>query len=144
MFDKRLMQLCPESKKYIVGNILLQWCELMLNAIMVYSVAKSIENIYKEIWSACDLWRPILLIFMTVIVRFFVAKAVVSMSYYASKTVKQKLRGLIYDKLLRLGNAYEEKVSTAELVQESVEGVDQLESYFGQYVPQFFYAFLAP
>ncbi|MCR4674887.1 MAG: ABC transporter ATP-binding protein/permease [Lachnospiraceae bacterium] len=144
MFDKRLMKLCPESKKYIAGNILFQWLELLLNAVMVYAVAKSIENIYKEIWRLQDLWRLILLIFVTICFRFVTTKLAVRMSYYASKTVKQKLRNLIYEKLLRLGNSYEEKASTAELVQESVEGVDQLESYFGQYVPQFFYAFLAP
>jgi len=54
------------------------------------------------------------------------------------------MREQIYKKLLKLGNTYREHATTAELVQESVEGVEQLESYFGQYVPQFFYAFLAP
>ena len=77
-------------------------------------------------------------------IRFFVTRYAVRMSYLASRTVKRKLRGLIYKKLLRLGMSYREKVTTAEIVQESVEGVDQLESYFGQYVPQFFYAFIAP
>lgn len=68
----------------------------------------------------------------------------VRMSYLASRTVKRVMRGKIYAKLLRLGTSYRDHASTAELVQESVEGVEQLESYFGQYVPQFFYAFMAP
>lgn len=76
--------------------------------------------------------------------RRFASQGAVRMSYMAAKTVRKKLREQIYAKLLRLGTSYREHASTAELVQESVEGVDQLESYFGQYVPQFFYAFLAP
>ena len=46
MFDKRLTQLCPESKKYIVGNIILQWLELALNTVMVIAVAQSISKLY--------------------------------------------------------------------------------------------------
>ena len=66
------------------------------------------------------------------------------MSYLSSRTVKARLRGMIYEKLLRLDSAYRESVRTSEVVQVAVEGVDQLEIYFGQYLPQFFYAMLAP
>lgn len=46
--------------------------------------------------------------------------------------------------MLRLGASYNEKVKTSEIVQVSVEGVEQLETYFGAYLPQFFYAMIAP
>lgn len=144
MFDKRLTQLCPESKKYIVGNIILQWLELALNTVMIITVAKTISKLYYKEWTMSDLTLPIIVILATLVVRFFTAQGATRMSYFASKTVKQKLRELIYGKLLKLGSKYREQVTTAELVQESVEGVDQLESYFGLYVPQFFYAFIAP
>lgn len=62
------------------------------------------------------------------------------MSYLSSKTVKKMLRERIYKKLLKLGPSYKEKVKTSEVVQVSVEGVDQLEIYFGAYLPQFFTA----
>ncbi len=144
MFDKRLTQLCPESKKYIAGNIILQWLELALNTVMIITVAKTISKLYYKEWTMNDLTVPIIIIIGTLIIRFFTAQGATRMSYLASKTVKQKLRELIYGKLLKLGSKYREQVTTAELVQESVEGVDQLESYFGLYVPQFFYAFIAP
>ncbi len=144
MFDKRLTGLCPESKKYIAGNIILQWLELALNTVMIITVAKTISKLYYKEWTMSDLTLPIIVILATLVVRFFTAQGATRMSYLSSKTVKQKLRELIYDKLLKLGSKYREQVTTAELVQESVEGVDQLESYFGLYVPQFFYAFIAP
>lgn len=143
MFDKRLMQLCPESKKFIIGNILLQWAELFLNAVMIFQITNFIENLISGEWNK-NIYELILIVALAIVARFFTTKATISMSYFASKTVKQKMRTLIYEKLLRLGNGWKNNVSAAEIVQESVEGVEQLESYFGQYVPQFFYAFLAP
>lgn len=144
MFDKRLMQVCPESKKYIIGNIILQWIELCLNTVMIIIVAQTINKLFCQEWYISDLIIPIIIICTTIILRFFTAQYATRMSYLASKTVKQKMREMIYGKLLKLGSKYREQVTTAELVQESVEGVDQLESYFGLYVPQFFYAFIAP
>ncbi|QTE67917.1 ABC transporter ATP-binding protein/permease [Clostridiales bacterium] len=144
MFDKRLMLMCPESKKYILGNILLQFLELCLNVGMIVTIAVTVQRIYDHTWAIQNLPLPMLIILGTVILRFFTTRYAVRMSYLASRTVKRVMREKIYGKLLRLGTSYREHVTTAELVQEAVEGVDQLESYFGQYVPQFFYAFMAP
>ena len=138
------MELCPESRKFIVGNIVLQWIELFLNAVMIGLIASAAEKLYRREMTAADAILPIVIIAVTILVRFFTSRYAVRMSYLASRTVKRKMRDLIYKKLLKLGMSYREKVTSAELVQEAVEGVDQLESYFGQYVPQFFYAFLAP
>ena len=144
LFDKRLMQMCPESRKYIIGNIILQFLELCLNVVMIVTIAVSVQKLYEKVWGLNDLLIPTVIILCTVLVRFFTTKYATRMSYFASRTVKRVMREKIYAKLLRLGTTYRERTSTAELVQESVEGVDQLESYFGQYMPQFFYAFIAP
>lgn len=144
MFDKRLMQLCPESKRYIAGNILFQWAELFLNTAMIYMIAKAVQKLYIGTWGIQNLMLPLLIILFVIAARFSTAKLATRMSFLASRSVKKTLREKIYGKLLMLGSTWRDKVSTAELVQESVEGVEQLESYFGLYVPQFFYAFLAP
>ncbi|MBE6128493.1 MAG: ABC transporter ATP-binding protein/permease [Erysipelotrichaceae bacterium] len=144
MFDKRLMQMCPESRKYIAGNIILQFLELCCNALMIITVSVSVQKLYEHVWGLNDFVFPFVIISATVLLRFFTTRYAVRMSYLASRTVKRVMREKIYSKLLRLGTSYREHVTTAELVQESVEGVEQLESYFGQYVPQFFYAFMAP
>ena len=157
MFDKRLMQMCPESKKYIAGNIVLQWLELCLNALMIGMIAYIVQTLYLAVsgtaaganaaGTAFSMQKILLMgaVFILIIaLRFAAVRAANRMSFLASRTVKKKMREMIYAKLLKLGTAYREQVTTAELVQESVEGVDQLESYFGLYVPQFFYAFIAP
>ena len=144
MFDKRLMKMCPESRKYIIGNILFQWAELIINAVMIGLIAMLVEGLYEGKESGQTIGIKLCVLVVMLILRWFTAKAAIRMSYLASKTVKRVMREQIYKKLLRLGNTYREHATTAELVQESVEGVEQLESYFGLYVPQFFYAFLAP
>ena len=65
-------------------------------------------------------------------------------SYLACVDVKRILREKIYEKMLRLGASYNEQVSSSEIVQVSTEGVEQLETYFGKYLPQLFYSLLAP
>ena len=144
MFDKRLMKMCPESRKYIIGNILFQWAELIINAVMIGLIAMLVEGLYEGKESGQTIGIKLCVLIVMLILRWFTTKAAIRMSYLASKTVKRVMREQIYKKLLRLGNTYREHATTAELVQESVEGVEQLESYFGLYVPQFFYAFLAP
>ena len=71
MFDKRLMEVCPESKKYIAGNIILQWMELFLNTIMILIVANAIQKIYEGSWKLDNLVIPVLIILFTIECRFF-------------------------------------------------------------------------
>ena len=51
---------------------------------------------------------------------------------------------MIMEKLIKLEGHYMNNSSTAQLVQLSTEGIEQLETYFGSYLPQFFFAMLAP
>lgn len=138
------MAMCPESKIYIAGNIICQWTELLMNAVMIFIISNAVGRLYSGVFTSKELFISVAVLGITLIVRFFMTKKTTEMSYLASKTVKRVMREQIYKKILRLGSAYREHASTAELVQESVEGVEQLESYFGLYVPQFFYAFIAP
>ena len=71
MFDKRLMELCPESRKFIVGNIVLQWIELFLNAVMIGLIASAAEKLYRREMTAADAILPVVIIAVTILVRFF-------------------------------------------------------------------------
>ena len=71
MFDKRLMQMCPESRKYIIGNIILQFLELCLNAVMIVTIAVSVQKLYEKVWTLSDLLLPLIIIACTIFARFF-------------------------------------------------------------------------
>ena len=92
MFDKRLMKLCPESRVYIAGNIVLQWIELFLNAVMIGLIASTAEKLYRRELTSADAVLPIVIIAVTIVVRFFTSRYAVRMSYLASRTVKRKMR----------------------------------------------------
>lgn len=116
----------------------------MMNTVMIFIISNAVGKLYRSEMAANEMVLSLAILAGVLIIRFFMTKKTTEMSHLASKTVKRVMREQIYKKILRLGNTYREHATTAELVQESVEGVEQLESYFGQYVPQFFYAFIAP
>jgi ABC-type transport system involved in cytochrome bd biosynthesis fused ATPase/permease subunit len=144
MINKHLINTVKESKKYVAGNVTLQWCSLASNIVMMFSITKLLAGLFAQTADISTLVFTAISIFVALIVRFFCTIFASKMSYLSSKTVKKTLRELIYKKLLRLGTSYNEKVQTSEVVQVAVEGVDQLETYFGAYLPQFFYAMIAP
>lgn len=144
MIDKRLIALVPESRRYIAANVALQWVALGANILLVGAVSGLLATLWQGRVTAARLGGTAVLALAALAVRFVCAVGAARMSYLSSKTVKARLRTLLYEKLLRLGTAYREEVQTSAVVQVAVEGVDQLEIYFGQYLPQFFYAMLAP
>lgn len=144
MINKRLISTIGESKKYIAGNVIVQWLSLLFNIVMIFSIANLLGKLAKNTISKSDVLFTVCAAVVTVAVRFVCSRLRAKFSFLASKTVKKTLREMIYKKLLRLGGSYTESTSTAEAVQVSVEGVDQLETYFGSYLPQFFYAMIAP
>ena len=144
MIDKRLIDKVSESKKFIAGNVALQWLSLAANIAIMSAIAKLLAGLLDKSVDTKAITLTSLIVVVSVTVRFACSVLSSKMSYLSSKAVKKTLRGLIYNKLLRLGSSYSEKVQTSEVVQLAVEGVDQLETYFGAYLPQFFYALLAP
>jgi ABC-type transport system involved in cytochrome bd biosynthesis fused ATPase/permease subunit len=144
MINKHLINTVKESKKYVAGNVTLQWCSLASNIVMMFSITKLLAGLFAQTADISTLVFTAISIFIALIVRFLCTTFASKMSYLSSKAVKKTLRELIYKKLLRLGTSYNEKVQTSEVVQVAVEGVDQLETYFGAYLPQFFYAMIAP
>jgi len=144
MINKRLIGTVAESRKYIAGNVVLQWCSLAANIAMMFSITNLFAGLYYGNTSSHTLWATAAVVVLALVIRFLCTTGASRMSYLSSKAVKKTLREKIYEKLLRLGVSYNEQVKTSEVVQVAVEGVDQLETYFGAYLPQFFYAMLAP
>lgn len=144
MINKRLIGIVPESKRYIAGNVAFQWLGMVSNAAMIFSFAWVLQGLLDGSLPAWGLPTAAGVVVLAAVVRWICAVGAGRMSFRAAKAVKQVLRRRIYEKLLRLGPAYSQKCSTAEAVQLSTEGVEQLETYFGGYLPQFFYSMLAP
>ena len=144
MLNKRLIGMVSESKRYIAGNVLCQWISLVANLVMMVWVTNLLASLFTGTLDQGTLLATLGVAAGAVVVRCLCTTFSSRMGYLASSAVKKTLREKIYGKLLRLGSSYQEKVNTSEVVQVAVEGVDQLETYFGSYLPQLFYAVLAP
>lgn len=144
MIKTRLIQLLSHSKKYIVYTILWQWMALLSQVVAVFTIANVFENI---VYGTCDMSlieKAVVILVVVVIARYICENRMTRSSYLACVDVKRILREKIYDKMLKLGTSYSERVSSSEVVQVCTEGVEQLETYFGKYLPQLFYSLLAP
>lgn len=144
MFNRRLIQMVPRAKKYVAAVVALQWLSLTANICFVFSLTEILGDALTGEIEESALLRMAAITVAAILVRFICTALGEKMSHLATVQVRQTLRSEIYGKLLRLGVAYREQVSTSEAVQLAAEGVEQLESYFGQYLPQFFYSLLAP
>lgn len=144
MIKKRLIALMGEAKKYISFHVIFQLVNLVLNIIAIFAIAQLIEKVSNKSYTQNDLIKVSIIVISVIILRYISNILIAKMSYLASGRVKQVLRKKIYAKLLTLGSRYREKFTTSSLVQVSMEGVDQLEIYFGRYLPQFFYSMIAP
>ncbi|WP_028330585.1 ABC transporter ATP-binding protein/permease [Brachyspira alvinipulli] len=144
MINKRLISLMGNAKKYIAWHVVIQLVNLYLNIAAVFFMAAIIQKAFQGNVLKEDIIKLCIEILVIIVLRFRFNILMAKMSYHASGRVKQTLREKIYSKLLTLGSRYKEKFSTSEIVQISMEGVDQLEIYFGRYLPQFFYSMIAP
>lgn len=144
MIKTRLVGLLSHAKKYIVYTILWQWAALLSQVLAVFSIAALLERVVYGTVTAAVLERTIVILLLVVVMRFICERMGTRSSYLACVDVKRILREKIYEKMLRLGTSYSEQVSSSEVVQVSTEGVEQLETYFGKYLPQLFYSLIAP
>ena len=143
MFDKRLFSLVPGVIRHIAGNVALQWLALLANVVLFVSVGGLLQSVLAGDAAGIDLARTLLVAVVAVAVRLVCQAQATKQGLAASALAKQRVRTLVYDKLVRMGPSYRETVATSEATQLCVEGVEQLEAYFGNYLPQLFYSLIA-
>ena len=144
MIKMRLIRLVTNSRKYIVQTILWQWIALLFHMLAIASIAILLQQLWDGSVDERAIGITAVIALLSMGVRFLCNKRAVRASFFASTELKTVLREKIYEKLLSLGISYREKTVTSEVVQLAVEGVEQLEIYFGKYIPQLFYSILAP
>ena len=144
MIKTRLVGLLSHAKKYILYTILWQWAALLSQVLAVFSIADLLERVVYRAVTVPIIERTILILVLVVVIRFICERMGARSSYLACVDVKRILREKIYEKMLKLGASYSEQVSSSEVVQVVAEGVEQLETYFGKYLPQLFYSLIAP
>lgn len=153
MFDPRLIRLAPQVAGAIIASIIARWIALLMNIAIIMALGDTAAALLEAgrgsltaaLTAPAALGAPLpLALAFAIVVRSLAIAASQRAGDEAALAAKRAIRQRIYDKLSAMGPAYAERVSTAEAVQTSVEGAQQLEVYFGGYLPQLAYAVIAP
>lgn len=144
MINKRLINEMGDTKKYIKLQVFLQWIALLCNIVMVFTLTSLLQKAINGGVETSEIIKTAVIFIVVMAIRHTVMYKESVCSGESSKVVKSKLRHMIYEKLLKIGDKYQGKFSTSEILQVSAEGVEQLEIYFSKYLPQLFYSLLAP
>ena len=143
MLDKRLLELIGRDKKYIVYAVLLNVCSMLVNTLITAGVCYAVYLVYSNARDIRYLY-PALTIVLGALARYALMRALGECTSGLGGSVKRELRDKTYDKIMRLGVRSSGDMSVAGLTQISLEGVEQLDTYYSQYLPQFFYSMAAP
>ena len=142
MVDKRLLAQVPHAKVAIAKTIGAKYAGLIATIMFAYSLARILTQVVEQ--TPLTLTPLLALCALAAIITCLSAYFTEHWSFEASRTIKLTLRSKLYAKLVRLGNKAFAHTTLAELVQTTVEGCEQLEVYFGKFLPQLVYACLAP
>ncbi len=137
MINKKILFSVKESLPYIRRNVFDQWIGLVCNMISTACLCLLVVERKLD-------YKLVGIIGCMLGLRFLVNQRAIKNSYLSSQLVKEKMRTRLYMQLAQIGCAYTNQFTTAEIVQLASEGVEQLEIYFANYIPQFFYAMIAP
>lgn len=143
MLDKELLKLIGSNKKYVFYTILLMVLGMLANISITASICWIIYLLINRSEVITYLYPSITLI-GGIIVRFIASYFTGKLKDMLGRKVKKDLREKTYAKILTLGVRSTEDMSMAGLTQVSLEGIEQLDLYYSTYLPQFFYAMLAP
>ena len=171
MFDKRLFSLAPGVGRLVAAEVLCQWVGLLANVVFVVTVVVMLSPALAMVESAFDPMFSmgdsglisllfigfgyggfsaetyvgcVLAIVVCAVLRFLMMRAAAYFGAEAAERVKLALREQLFNKMLAIGPSYSQHISTADVVQSAGEGIEQIQSFFELFLPQLFYAILAP
>ena len=144
MIHKRLTRSVPKSKKWILLSALSSWISLLCNVVITFVTVRFIFSLYNSSVDKKTVFVLLSAASAACIIRVISVRKRSYFSYRAGTEVKRTLRSMLYDKFISLKLNYSQYISMAEVTQIGTDGIEQLDSYFGAYLPQFFFSMAAP
>ena len=143
MIDKSLLRLLGSNKIYIFYTVGFMVLGLFANLSITAGICWSV-SLLKEQAELTNYLLPVFCITVGIVVRFFASCKTGDLKDILGRKAKKDLRERTYRKIVTLGVRSTDGMSIAGLTQVALEGIEQLDLYYSSYIPQFFYAMLAP
>lgn len=139
MPDKLLFKYIGNAKKYIAVSILLMMLKVAGSFLIAFSVGGAIQNLF---FAVSDETEKFILLFSTgFLLRSTCLYLVTKYQTKITGEVKTKLRTEMIEKAMRIGPAYLSHTSTSAMINMGSDTIEQLENYYGRFLPQFFGSF---
>ncbi|MBS7578255.1 MULTISPECIES: ABC transporter ATP-binding protein/permease [unclassified Enterococcus] len=143
MINKRLFNLMTNQKKKIYGIVVFRLINLCNSIIFYLLIANIINQIYLNQFALKKVPFFTLAILVIILIKILLNHWISNLSFTSSSQLRLAIRDKIFAKAFQLGPSTKNHLSISALTQISVDGVEQLEVYYAQFIPQFFYSMIA-
>ena len=144
MLDKNLFKLLGGNKKYIFIVVALMAVGLLASVGTTACICWAVSLAVSGETEFVKFVAPICIAVVCVLIRYAVSRINGDLKDILGRNIKKDLRAKAYEKIVRLGVKEADGIGMAGLTQTAMEGVEQLDVYFTTYIPQFFFAMMAP
>lgn len=141
---KRLRALANHSRLALSITILAGLLGGLLTLWQASLVSQVIDAVFLKSQPLDLLWGILLLALLVIALRGLAAWAASVAGTALAVRVKTDLRQRLFEHLLALGPAYARSERTGELAASATEGIEALDAYFSQYLPQLMISALVP
>lgn len=131
----------PETRRWIAGTVLVQLAGLVLNILMMFLVVGFLGQLVE---GRADVGFFVVSMILLLLLQTMAVSRKSHMSHMASQSIKEHYREALFKKAYSMGLGYAAHMKQSELVQIAVEGIEQLDHFYGRFLPQLFYALISP
>jgi ATP-binding cassette subfamily C protein CydCD len=142
--DKRLLILASDRRLALAATIGLGLAAGILSVLAARFLSQIIGQVFLRGASLGEVRALLAWLFSILLLRALLALGSERAANAIALEVKTGLRRRLFAHLLALGPAYARQERTGELANTAIEGVEALDAYFSQYLPQLVLAALVP
>ena len=142
-FDLRLWQLTRGMRWRIAAAVLMGLVAAIVGVSRFVFLGTLLARVYHGAPASALIW-PAAAVAAIVVLRTLLEHERTMMAHRTAARVQEVLRLKLYDKVAELGPAWFAGERTGGVMLSLVDGVEQLQTFFGQYVPQLAIAALTP
>src|SRR5512141_767275 len=141
---RRLLSLSRDSRTALLLTILSGFLAGLLIIAQAYYLSSTVNGVYLQGQNLAQVAPWLKLILLLIAGRAFLTWVNEVSANVLAVHIKTDLRDRLFEHILRLGPAYTRGQRTGELTTAAVEGIEALDAYYSQYLPQLVVTALVP
>jgi ATP-binding cassette subfamily C protein CydD len=142
--NNRVVFQIPGTDRYLIAVVILGTLSGVLLVTQAYYLSRIINRVFLNAQTLQQVWRFLLILLVLILGRSLLAWTNRILSNRLAGRVKLSLRERIVRHLFDLGPAFLKGERSGELITTTIEGVEALDPYVSQYLPQVYLAVIVP